>query len=212
MPYGTNVQLTITLVTLNHRYKADELSTSTLWLLTHLRLLQELTAYLTAHIPACCTLESSERPYSTDIYPSFPSTCKPQILSTIFSDKASTYHSTVEELLKPLKSPMFQTNLSKCTAEWKFIRKRAPWHYGFWGRLIGLTNFALIKGLERENIRLSKLQAIVTEIEATSTTVPSHFLSNVDDEQLLIASHLHYGRRTTALPNLAGLIQDFWNR
>ena len=65
------------------------------------------------------------------------------------------------------QSPSLKTALEHHGVTWKFISKWAPWHRGFWDRLVGLTKQSLRKVLGRAFVTLLVLQTIVVEIEAT---------------------------------------------
>ena len=83
----------------------------------------------------------------------------------VMSDNASTYLSAAEELNKLLNSVELETAMERRGVVWRFITKRAPWHGGYWERLIGLTKTALKRVLGRAHIDLITLQTLVVEIE-----------------------------------------------
>ena len=122
----------------------------------------------------------------------------PQLL---VSDNASTYHSAAEELEKLFNSTILSVQLSRRGTMWQFIPNRAPWHDGFWERLIGLTTTTLKKVLRRTYILLIYLQTIVVEIEAILNDRPLTYMStDLNDAEPLCPSHLLYGRRIVSLP------------
>ena len=124
-------------------------------------------------------------------------------LQTI-SDNASTYLSAAEELTELFQSQSLKESLSRQGINWQFIPKRAPWHGGFWERLIGLTKTALKKVLGRASLDLTTLQTIIVEIEAILNDRPlTHVSSDVMDEEPLTPAHLLYGRRIIALPHIS---------
>jgi len=55
----------------------------------------------------------------------------------VISDNVSTYTSAAEELIKLFQSSTLKSTLMHKGTVWKFIPKRAPWHGGFWERLLG---------------------------------------------------------------------------
>ena len=121
----------------------------------------------------------------------------------MISDNASTYLSTAEELTELFQSQSLKESLGKQGVNWQFIPKRAPWHGGFWERLIGLTKTTLKKVLGQASIDLTTLQTIIVEIEAILNDRPlTHVPSDVMDEEPLTPAHLLYGRRITALPHI----------
>ena len=85
--------------------------------------------------------------------------------------------------------------------EGRFITKRAPWHGGYWERLIGLTKAALKRVLGRAHINLITLQILVVEIENILNNRPLTYVSDdPNDMEPLTPSHLLYGRQITPLP------------
>lgn len=125
--------------------------------------------------------------------------------AAIYSDNAATFQSAANELNRILNDPLLLTYLSDRQTGWKFITKRAPWHGGFWERLIGLTKTALRKMAGRTKLSINELRTIVTEIEAVLNDRPlTHVTTECSGVEALTPSHLLYGRRLTLLPyNLA---------
>ena len=122
--------------------------------------------------------------------------------TTMISDNASTYLAAAEELTSLFQSPSLKTALEHHGVTWKFIPKRAPWHGGFWERLVGLTKQSLRKVLGRAFVTLPVLQTIVVEIEATLNDRPLTYVSaDVTDVEPLTPAHLLCGRRITSLPH-----------
>ena len=52
------------------------------------------------------------------------------LLSTLYSDNATTFKSASKEITKLVRSPGLQENLSSQGAKWIFITERSPWHGG----------------------------------------------------------------------------------
>jgi len=85
--------------------------------------------------------------------------------------------------------------------KWKFITKRAPWHGGFWERLIGLTKITLRKVLGRRRIASAELRTLITDIEAAMNDRPLTYVSpDHQDAEPITPSHLVYGRRIIPFP------------
>ena len=119
----------------------------------------------------------------------------------IVSDNGSTYLSATEELRELLSSRRLAESLGKRGIVWKFIPKRAPWHGGWWERLIGLTKTALKKTLGRANVSLMVLETLVVEVEVVLNDRPLTYTpSECNDMDPLTPAHLLYGRRITSLP------------
>jgi len=95
------------------------------------------------------------------------------------------------------------SDLNRQGVQWKFIPKCAPWHGGFWERLIGLTKTAIKKVLGRAFVSLSTLQTMIVKIEAYLNNRPLTYVSSeIDDPVPLTPAHLLYGRCITTLPHL----------
>ena len=119
----------------------------------------------------------------------------------IMSDNASTYLSAAEELGELLNSVELEAAMERRGVVWKFITKKAPWHGGYWERLIGLTKTALKKVLGRAHINLVTLQTLVVEIETILNNRPLTYVSDdPKDMEPLTPSHLLYGRQIVSLP------------
>ena len=85
-------------------------------------------------------------------------------------------------------------DLGKRGVTWQFIPKKAPWHGGFWERLIGITKTAIKKVLGRRHVSLSTLETIIIEIEVILNDRPLTFvLSEYGNPEPLIFAHLLHG-------------------
>jgi len=121
---------------------------------------------------------------------------------TMMSDNASTYLAAADELQQLLNSTSLKEALEGHGITWQFIPKRAPWHGGFWERLVGITKQALKKTLGRSFVTLQILETIVVEVEATLNDRPLTYVSSdVADVEPLTPAHLLYGKRMTTLPH-----------
>ena len=85
--------------------------------------------------------------------------------------------------------------------EWRFIVKRAPWHGGFWERLIGLTKSTLKKVIGKNRITDGQLHTIITDVEAALNDRPLTYVSTEkSDSEPITPSHLLFGRRIIPFP------------
>ncbi|XP_062616210.1 uncharacterized protein LOC134277925 [Saccostrea cucullata] len=108
---------------------------------------------------------------------------------TIYSDNGSTF-------LPAQRCVMEETGLN---INWKFIPKGAPWHGGFWERLIRITKTTLRKILGKALVNETVLRTILCETEAAINDRPLTYVSSdIKDPQPLTPSLLLNGRR--ALP------------
>ena len=121
----------------------------------------------------------------------------------IISDNAKTFKSASKELSKIKRSPEVQQHLANNGVSWKFIIEKAPWHGGFWERLIKSVKRCLKKSIGRATLSFEELRTILIEIESTLNNRPITYI--YDDEEgisyPLTPSCLLYGRRTTTTPN-----------
>ena len=118
------------------------------------------------------------------------------------SDNATTFGSASTAIAKICKDGAVTDYLANRQVEWRFITKRAPWHGGYWERLVGLAKEAIKKMMGNARFPLKTFRTIVAEIEArlndrTLTVVSSDF----GGQETLTPSHLMIGRRLTTLPN-----------
>lgn len=113
----------------------------------------------------------------------------------MLSHNASTYKSAASELEKLINSDRTSESLSMLETWWKFIPKRAPWHGGFWERLIDLTKAAVKKALGKAFVIPTILQTLIVEIEAVLNDRPlTYVLSDLSNPEPLTLLHLLCGR------------------
>ncbi|XP_028417097.1 uncharacterized protein LOC114541359 [Dendronephthya gigantea] len=115
-------------------------------------------------------------------------------------DNASTYESAAEELKFLFKSPILEERLSKRAVQWKFMVKRAPWHGGFWERLIdGLVRAANIRTSKAHTNRLiTKLYplevALITRSNPDESYVPPTRAESIANSPLIYVTPKKQGR------------------
>ncbi|XP_048477625.1 uncharacterized protein LOC105393457 [Plutella xylostella] len=82
----------------------------------------------------------------------------------IISDNAAQFKLTAEVMAGPY---CIDNNL-----QWKFIPELAPWHGGFYERLVGLVKHCMKRSLDTRLLRDNELSTIVKEIELVLNTRP----------------------------------------
>lgn len=122
---------------------------------------------------------------------------------TLISDNAKTFKSAAKELSTIKRSNEVERYLSNKGVTWEFITEKAPWHGGFWERLIKSVKRCLKKSIGRASLSFEELRTILIEIESTLNSRPLTYV--YDDEEGILypltPSALIYGRRTTTTPN-----------
>ncbi|XP_069184608.1 uncharacterized protein [Procambarus clarkii] len=121
----------------------------------------------------------------------------------MISDNGSNLVAGEACLRKIWNHPKVRTALNQRQCHWKFIPPRAPWHRGFYERMIGMVKRSLWKTLHCHKVDLQELQTVAIEIEARVNNRP---LSYVSDDVLqcepLRPAHLMYGRPLSTLVSL----------
>ncbi|XP_069195602.1 uncharacterized protein [Procambarus clarkii] len=121
----------------------------------------------------------------------------------MISDNGSNLVAGEACLRKIWTHPKVRTALTQRQCYWKFIPPRAPWHGGFYERMVGTVKRSLRKTLHRQKIDLQELQTVIIEIEARVNNRPLTYLS--DDalqREPLSPAHLMYGRPLKTLVSL----------
>ena len=123
--------------------------------------------------------------------------------SKIITDNAKTFKAAAKEVVAISRSEGVQRYLTDHGVMWDFITEKAPWHGGFWERLIKSTKHCLKKSICRVSLTFEELRTILVEIEATLNNRPLTLIC--DDEQgisyPLTPANLIYGRQIQRTPN-----------
>ena len=125
--------------------------------------------------------------------------------ATIYSDNARTYKSSSKIINSLFEDPKRRKGIEKKTfdhnIEWRFITERAPWHGGFYERLVQSVKVPLRKILKNTRLSHIELATVLTDIEGQLNSRPLCKLS--DDVQNLLPltpAHLLLGRSLQQLP------------
>ncbi|XP_061708370.1 uncharacterized protein LOC133520175 [Cydia pomonella] len=78
--------------------------------------------------------------------------------------------------------------------KWKFIPQLAPWHGGFYERLVGLVKNCMKKTLQKHLLNDSQLVTVVKEIEAVLNTRPLTYVDSEPDHVLKPSDFLTMGK------------------
>ena len=108
--------------------------------------------------------------------------------TTVISDNGKTFVSLAKQ---------FQTTGA---VRWKFITPGAPWHGGFYERIIRIMKNSLRKTLKNAFVTQDELHTLICRIEEIINNRPLTFVSDsIDDPKPLTPSHFLNGRTSTEL-------------
>ncbi|XP_063369345.1 uncharacterized protein LOC134662643 [Cydia amplana] len=110
----------------------------------------------------------------------------------LYSDNATCFKLTSEVVSKPY--------CIEKGIDWRFIPQLAPWHGGFYERLIGVVKHSLKRTLEKHLLGDSKLLTVLKEVEAVVNSRP---LTKIGTEVIHIlrpADFLSLGKCLTLTP------------
>ncbi|XP_069161797.1 uncharacterized protein [Procambarus clarkii] len=121
----------------------------------------------------------------------------------MISDNGSNLVAGEAYLKKIWTHPKVRMALNQWQCHWKFIPSRAPWHRGFYERMIGKVKRSLRKTLHHQKIDLQEFQTVAIEIEARVNNRPLTYLSDdVLQREPLSPAHLMYGKPLSTLVSL----------
>lgn len=121
----------------------------------------------------------------------------------LISDNAKTFKAAAKQIEKIKRSRDIQCFLTNKGVDWDFITEKAPWHGGFWERLVKSTKRCLKKSVGKALLSYEEMRTMLVEVEATLNNRPITYI--YDDEEgvsfPLTPSCLIYGRRIATTPN-----------
>lgn len=151
----------------------------------------------------------------------------------IVSDNALAFKKSASVLSRIFSDPktlkVLEDGLKARGIEWRFITERAPWHGGFYERLVKSVKIPLRKILGKAKLSLIELQTVLTEIEAMINSRPLTDISaDKKDASPLTPAHLLVGHNLQIMPDIdsvtkqtsmgkrwqyrQSLCKAFWNR
>ena len=123
--------------------------------------------------------------------------------STIYSDNAAVFVSVAKKLKTIINDHNRLGIHPSLEMEWRFITPRAPWHGGFYERMVGITKNTVKIVLGKSLLTLDELHTIAVQIECKINDRPLTYVSDEHDApQALTPSQLIYGFRLNELPDL----------
>nr|XP_045587958.1 uncharacterized protein LOC123749879 [Procambarus clarkii] len=112
----------------------------------------------------------------------------------MISDNGSNFEAGEACLQEIWNHPEVHSVLKQRQCFWKFIPPRAPWHSGFYERMVGTVKKCLRKTIHRQKINITELQTLVVEIEARVNNRPLTYLTeDFSQREPLSPSHLIHG-------------------
>ena len=105
----------------------------------------------------------------------------------LISDNAKTFKAASKELSKIKRSYEIHQHLANKGVSWRLIVEKAPWHGGFWERLIKSVKRCLKKSIGRAMLSFEELRTLLVEIESTLNNCPITYV--YDDEEEVSSSH-----------------------
>lgn len=90
----------------------------------------------------------------------------------LVSDNAKTFKAAPKDIEGIFRSNDVQLYLAIKGVVWSFIIERAPWHGGFYERLIKSTKCCLKKSMGKDFLSFEEMRTILVEIEATLNNRP----------------------------------------
>ncbi|XP_073951671.1 uncharacterized protein [Choristoneura fumiferana] len=111
----------------------------------------------------------------------------------MYSDNATCFKLVSEVIQKPY---CIENNIF-----WKFIPKLAPWHGGYYERLMALVKHCLKRTLEKHSLNDSNLLTILKEIEAVLNTRPLTKVGSEIDHVLRPVDFLNLGKCLSMKPS-----------
>ena len=126
------------------------------------------------------------------------------ICKTIYSDNAKTFkraEKELKQLYEMCKNEIFLEFIEKVGFEWKFNTPKAPWHGGFFERLIRIVKSCLKRILGKSSLNYEQLSTVLTEVEAVVNSRPiTYIFDNQNIVDPLTPAHFLVGHRLTLLP------------
>jgi hypothetical protein len=96
-----------------------------------------------------------------------------------------------------------KTLLSNKDIQWHFITERAPWHGGFYERMVQNVKKTLKRVLGNSRLSMVELETVLIEVEAQVNSRPLTLISSSSEDLApLTPGHLAIGRNLQALPNV----------
>ena len=148
----------------------------------------------------------------------------------IISDNAKSFKKASDILKRLFKNVKdLREKLANLGIRWKFITERAPWHGGFYERMVGSAKRSLKRVLGKSRLTQIEMETVLTEVEAQINSRPLTVVSSSsEDLSPLTPGHLTIGRSPQQLPDIdretermslgkrwkyqQTLLKHFWNR
>ena len=131
----------------------------------------------------------------------------------MYSDNAKTFKSASNILShlyhNPKNRKTIQEKFQQQGIEWRFITERAPWHGGFYERMVRSIKTPLRRVLGKAKVGFREMETILTNIEAQLNSRPLTDVSaDKRDPSPLTPSHLLIGRNISTIPDIPTTLKE----
>ena len=170
---------------------------------------------------------ASSRAILLHLVPQIDSKCFIRSLSRLIARRGCPDH-MISDNGKNLVSTESQTHVANLGIEWHCNLPLAPWHGGFFERLVRSVKELLRKELGKSRFNYEQLYTVLLEIESILNNRPLTYIYPNDLEECVTPNHLLYGRKlnftstnsSTAYDShetanhqvVADIINQFWKR
>ena len=153
--------------------------------------------------------------------PHIDSKCFIRSFNRLIARRGSPNH-VISDNAKNFVSIDTQNHIANTGIEWQFNLPLAPWHGGFFERLVRSVKELLRKELDKSKLDFEQLSTILFEIEAILNNRPLTYVYPNDLEQCVMPDHLLFGRKLNFIASCSNIAYDshetpyqneiFWKR
>ena len=170
---------------------------------------------------------ASSRAILLDLVPQIDSKCFVRSFNRLIARRGCPNH-MISDNGKNFVSIDTQTYIANSGIEWHFNLPLAPWHGGFFERLVRSVKELLRKELDKSRLNYEQLFTVLLEVEFILNNRPLTYVYPNDLEECVTPNHLLFGRKLNAealnsnvaydshenadYNTVANIIDNFWKR
>lgn len=170
---------------------------------------------------------ASTRAVLLDLVPKIDAECFKRSLTRMIARRGCPNH-IISDNGKNFVAVSTQNHVADLGIEWHFNLPLAPWHGGFFERMVRSAKELLRKGLQKRKLNYDQMLTILMEIESIINNRPITYVYPNDLETCVSPNHLLYGRKISftasklSVPptqsnrsdcqQVSNVIQHFWER